>query len=427
MPDQHILTRSEDVQEILTAVPHWMISWGNSLLLILLFALLTMSWMIQYPDVINAEVTITSSNPPQKIFAARSGNIEKILIQDEQLVFANQAIAIIESTANHQDVFLLQSVIDSVVFQKDSFYFPVEQLPILNLGDLEVDYTLFENSYEQYLLHQQLQPFSNSAQNHKNALNALQSRLVNYQKQKQLNEEEIVLKNQDLDRSKSLFEQGLISAQNYEIKQLDWLQASRNLKQNDINILQVEETIGEVHLSIKKNHIDRIQEEKKLLQNLIQSFSQLKKAIKTWEMNYVIKSGIDGYISFLSFQSNKQRINTGDLMFSIIPNQQKDYFAKLQTTASNSGKIKIGQPVIIKLLDYTDSEFGQIQGTIMRISPITDDQGNYLLQASLTNGLTTTYNHEIEFKQEMQGSAEIITEDLRLLERFLYQIKDIFY
>jgi hypothetical protein len=33
---------------------------------------------------------------------------------------------------------------------------------------------------------------------------------------------------------------------------------------------------------------------------------------------------------------------------------------------------------------------------------------------------------EIEFRQEMQGIAEIITEDLRLIERFFYQLKDVF-
>ena len=36
------------------------------------------------------------------------------------------------------------------------------------------------------------------------------------------------------------------------------------------------------------------------------------------------------------------------------------------------------------------------------------------------------YDKEIEFKQEMRGTAEIITEDLRLIERFFYQLKDVF-
>ena len=39
--------------------------------------------------------------------------------------------------------------------------------------------------------------------------------------------------------------------------------------------------------------------------------------------------------------------------------------------------------------------------------------------------MITNYEREIKFKQEMKGTAEIVTEDLRLIERFFYQIKDI--
>ena len=36
--------------------------------------------------------------------------------------------------------------------------------------------------------------------------------------------------------------------------------------------------------------------------------------------------------------------------------------------------------------------------------------------------MTTTYNKNLPFKQEMTGSAHIITEDRRLLERILDKI-----
>ena len=36
--------RSEEVQEILTKVPNWMIRWGNTLFLVLIGMLLLLSW-----------------------------------------------------------------------------------------------------------------------------------------------------------------------------------------------------------------------------------------------------------------------------------------------------------------------------------------------------------------------------------------------
>ncbi|MCV9927497.1 HlyD family secretion protein, partial [Flavobacterium sp. LS1R49] len=48
------------------------------------------------------------------------------------------------------------------------------------------------------------------------------------------------------------------------------------------------------------------------------------------------------------------------------------------------------------------------------------------LDISLPKGLETSYDKKIPFQQEMKGSAEIVTEDLRLLERILYQFKSLF-
>ncbi|MDY0090155.1 MAG: hypothetical protein RBR78_07280 [Flavobacteriaceae bacterium] len=49
-----------------------------------------------------------------------------------------------------------------------------------------------------------------------------------------------------------------------------------------------------------------------------------------------------------------------------------------------------------------------------------------LIDVILPNGLETSYKKEILFQQEMSGTADIITEDLRLIERLLYQFRDMF-
>lgn len=99
---------------------------------------------------------------------------------------------------------------------------------------------------------------------------------------------------------------------------------------------------------------------------------------------------------------------------------------KLKAPAQNSGKIKINQLVNIRLANYPDREFGIIKGSIKAISLTPDKDGNVLIDVSLPKGLKTSYQKPIVFQQEMSGTADIITEDLRLLERLLYQFRDIF-
>ena len=112
-------------------------------------------------------------------------------------------------------------------------------------------------------------------------------------------------------------------------------------------------------------------------------------------------------------------------MFTIIPNENTSYIAKLKTPAQNSGKIKIGQSVNIKLENYPDTEFGVLNGRIKNMSLIPDKEGFYIIDVLLPKKMMTSYNKEIDFKQEMRGTAEIITEDLRLIERFFYQFKEL--
>ena len=68
MPDQidDIELRSEEVQEILTEAPNWMIRWGSALFLALIVMLLAISWFLKYPDVIASEAIVTTEIPPQK-------------------------------------------------------------------------------------------------------------------------------------------------------------------------------------------------------------------------------------------------------------------------------------------------------------------------------------------------------------------------
>jgi hypothetical protein len=47
------------------------------------------------------------------------------------------------------------------------------------------------------------------------------------------------------------------------------------------------------------------------------------------------------------------------------------------------------------------------------------------LDIALPNALTTSYGKTLTFHQEMQGSANIITEDRRVVERVLDRFRDL--
>jgi len=417
---------SEQIREILEKQPNTFLKWGITVIFIVIMLLFTATWLIKYPDVIQSQVIITTELPPQKEYAKTSGVINTILVKDNDLVKKNQPLAIIENTASYKDVFKLKAIIDTVKINNQAFSFPIDDFQILFLGDIESQYALSENSYIQYQLNKKLKPFSNEATANKYSISELNRRLKSLLSQKKLNKIELDFKQKDLNRNKSLYSKGVISLQEYENKQLEYAQNQRNYKNFEFSISQIKEAISNARKNSKGTEINKLKEEMILLKNVIQSFNQLKKSVKDWEYRYVLQSNINGKISFLNIWSINQTVNQGDLVFTIIPDDNSSYIAKLKTPAQNSGKMKIGQKVNIKLDNYPNTEFGILNGTVNNISLITDEKGLYAVDVKLSDKLITSYNKEIIFKQEMTGIAEIITEDLRLIERFFYQLKQLF-
>ena len=76
----------------------------------------------------------------------------------------------------------------------------------------------------------------------------------------------------------------------------------------------------------------------------------------------------------------------------------------------------------IRLYNYPSEQFGMLSGVVESLSLVpTGDK--YLVRIALPNGMKSSFNKELLFKQQLQGETEIITEDLRLLHRFFYQIR----
>ncbi len=310
---QDIEIRSEEVQEILTAVPNWMIRWGNTAVFLFIIGLLAISWFVTYPDVILSQAIITTQQPPQKIFANISGKIDTLLIKDNERIATGSPMAIIENTANFEDVLYLKSIVDTIVLRKQGFKFPIEDIPILFLGDIDTHYANFENDYQRYLLNKKLKPYDNEAIANSSSLSQLHFRLKNLRTQKQLNKAELNLQAKELERDKKLFQKGVIAEKTYETSEATFLRAQSLFASGDASISQTLEAISNANKTARGTEINSTKEDIELLKKVFQSFNQLRSAIRNWERQYVLKSDIEGRVTILNFWSQNQTVKQGDL------------------------------------------------------------------------------------------------------------------
>ena len=119
-----------------------------------------------------------------------------------------------------------------------------------------------------------------------------------------------------------------------------------------------------------------------------------------------------------------QFLNSNQFPFAIIPDDE-NYIGIVSIKVHNSGKVKIGQKVNIELFDYPSIEFGKLSGTVEDISSV-PNENIYRLEINLPKELITSYNYRVKYKPRMKGAAEIITDDLRLMERIFFKINSLF-
>src|SRR5690606_24350400 len=115
-----------------------------------------------------------------------------------------------------------------------------------------------------------------------------------------------------------------------------------------------------------------------------------------------------------------------DVVFTIIPNNLNGIIGRVLVPLNNSGKLKKGQKVLIKLENYPYQEWGKLRGEILSISNVPKDQTLQYTAIVELDSLVTSYKHTLEFKQKMKGEAEVIVDEITLMERLLYPVKEMF-
>lgn len=415
---------SDETHEVLSHPPKTIVLWGNTILFVFIFLIILLSWYIKYPDIIQSNIIITTQIPPEKLIAKTTGRIEHIFVKNRSFIPKNTPIAIIESTAKYQDICALKRLIESIDVSKNDIKFPIEETSTLLLGSVETSYTNFEKNYLAYAVNQTLQPHLIDKQAQNFELIQQESRLKLLLEQKDLVNKEIEYKEIELERHKKLFDKRVIPAQEWETKNLEYLQQQKNAKDLDSQITIIRSSLNDLNKNKKTTLLGESKDLLILKRDLILSLNQLKKSILDWELNHVIQNSIDGSITFLQIWEENQNITLGDYAFVVIP-ENNNLIGKVKATALNSGKIKEGQVVNIRLENYPDREFGIIEGQVRSTSLIPDHENNLLVDIDLPKGLYTTYNKKLPFQQEMSGTANIVTEDLRLIERILYRFRDL--
>jgi Multidrug resistance efflux pump len=417
--------RSEEVQEVLGNVPPWILRWGITVLGFIVLILIVGSYLFKYPDMVSSQLILTTTTPPAGIVAKTSGKIAELRVGDQQMVNNGECLAIIENPASYDDVLFLENGLKAVlvcVSNEKTCYLSNENL---KLGTIQSVFSSFLLNLENYNKFIELDYYPRKIASVRQLIAANQNHYRNVRKQSDIVQKQFELDKRMYDREEYLKTQNLISDEENDKAKGQFLQSKMsqqnmqsNLENLQIQIMQMEGNL----VDLEQQYLEK---KNTMLSELNAIATQLQNEIRTWKMTYVLTAPLDGKITFANYWCVNQNVTAGQVVFSVVPKVQSELIAKAQLPIERSGKVKVGQPVNVHFVNYPDNEFGMVRGIVNRISLI-PTEGKYTVEVRFPKGLLTSYGKKLPLVHEMTANAEIITNDLRLIDQFFLPMKKIF-
>lgn len=405
--------------EVIKAVPNWILRWGTIVVFLIISGIIIMSATIKYPEVILTDLKINSLNSPKSLIAHQNGKLSELFVKDGQFIEDNEILAFVESTGNPYDIMRLDSILRTLKVSINSKSFPIDYDFPSNLALGEVQ-EAFQNFYKDYILFKlstlkgyQTENLELLKKDLKN-LKFLESKLLEQKQLKQLEQ-----KNYESEYSayKKLFDKKVISRSEFERQENNYLSSKYPIQEADISILNNQSLYNSKVKEITE--LEQTIHEQKL--NFVQSINQCLSETSRWIYQHVIKSPVSGRVSFSGIIQKYQNVQENQELFAVNPGNSQ-FFGEILIPQYNTGKVRTDQKVIVKLQSYPFEQYGLIWGKLTYISDVTYKDNGFMAKVTLES---SKIRKDIILKNGMQGQAEIITDDVSLLGRFIRKIKNL--
>lgn len=419
--ENNIDVKNEEIQEILGTPPGWILRFGTLIFLIVIVLLIWLSYWIQYPDVVESEIIISFNDPPTKLISPKSGYLNELHTIHSQQVKKGQLLISYNSEADYLDVLSLYEKLLEVKPTSQTSIMSLLLIENYSIGELQKYLYQFLDKQKQYNLktnegtevanktdkQKQISSLENGIQYSLNLKENLSVQIENIQIQMK-NEEAMVkmdkLSQTELNKTKDKLTNLLSNLNSTEAEIKDKQFKISNLKNELVNLKAGSEKGREVAL-LEMNA----------------SFVQLKSSASLWIALHLIISPSDGTVQVTNkFLKSGQYVNKDEPLLMIIPPQSNKMKGILNIPFAESGNIRKNQTVLVKLNSYPSSKYGIIQGKVATSSSIALEDDEKLVSpvtVYFSKGLVTTTGYKVSTKKELSGTARIITQNKRFIQR----------
>jgi multidrug resistance efflux pump len=407
---------SDQVNEIISDPPKKIIRWGTAIIFSVFLLLIILAWLIKYPDIVPAPIEITTTNPPVTLVSKKTGRINKLYVTDGENVSSGKLLAVMETAASISEFEKLRALTDTVVSPEK---LSTTKWPLFaGLGELQPLYASFLKSITDYNIYVSNDLYGFKIISILEEIAALQEYIGRLKVKEKLLSDNLRLEKRKYERDSTLFFTKVLAESDFENSKQVF-----NNSRLELQEVRLEQSAKSISLAEKRQllqdyRIMKEEERMKLVSALNEDWQNLRAEMRIWEITYLLVSPVEGTVTFTKFWSENQSVMVDEPVMSVVPENAGEFIGRINLNMQRSGKVKVNKEVNIKLSGYPYLEYGMVKG-IVRSKSMVPSGDSYIIEVVLPEGLTTLYGTKLEFTQNMQGTAEILTDKMRLLQKII--------
>ena len=365
--NENIEIYNTESTDMLGDMPGWLIHTGSYVVYGLLALLVVTAMLFRYPDTVETSVRIDDMGSVEWITAARTGIVDRFLVDDQSEVREGDTLALLKNDASLEDVKYFCLVLTGVEeYYRSGQAKYLQNYPFnLIMGEMSQAYTQFTEAVRTCLMYDEFDL---------------------YPKKRHFLEEEYEL----------LCEAG---------------------KADALTRLKVKQELFELDISHRM-------EQARNRRMLELAYESMVNSLQSWDKQNLIKAGTNGQVVWGESWSIGRRVTEGDTICTVVSHRKGKPTGHIRIGESQMAGIAVGDRVNVALNKYPSHTYGTLTGRVESMSYVPSNK-NYALEVEFPNGLVTTTGYKVACDIGLSGRAEILTADRSVLSRIFAPLRSL--
>jgi hypothetical protein len=415
---EDIELRSEEVQEILGTPPGWLARWGT---LAALTGVVVLGWVgfwLELPETIDAEIKITSKDPPRRFYAPATTVLKEVLVSHETVVDSGKIVLLFNSKARLGHVLSLEA--DMLRIESDQQIASMEPRRDLLLGEIQEDYYDFLEKWEQYQMVSSRKLDAFGRKEMQKRIRELEFSVADQENRKEQLKRQLEEVDARYNKELNLLKRGFLTRE-----ELNPTRTEKEKLERDIQDLESDMRTKNFQITSLQDKSKSSSGRAKALQdadisfNLLKdSFARLANRIAEWKREYLVESPVKGTVLFARDNLIQgQFVQRDSLLLVILPKKNAGMGGQLELAPEDAGLVSQGQKVMVKLFDFPFADYGAAWGTVKGKGKIPVNSKIPVEIGFPGDTLRTSKMGRVHPEGEIRGRATIVLAERRLIQR----------